>query len=242
MEAIFPLRQMQAVLFDLGNTLVSYYAAKDFSPILRECLKACHGVLHDEPHADEDELFQRALALNTERADYVVWPLADRLAVLFGDDIRAPAIQEQLARAFLEPIFSTALIDRDAPSVLASLRTRGLRIAIISNTPWGSPGHLWRNELDRHHLLDAVDATVFCVDVGYRKPHPAPIERALSLLGVDAADAVFVGDDPIWDMTGAERAGVRPILLARDGRITTTGFPVITSLPQLFAHLVSSSS
>ncbi len=31
----------RAVLFDLGNTLVSYYAAADFPPILRACLRAC---------------------------------------------------------------------------------------------------------------------------------------------------------------------------------------------------------
>lgn len=35
------------------------------------------------------------------------------------------------------------------------------------------------------------------------------------LLNVRAADAVFVGDDPQWDVMGAERAGIRPLLLAR---------------------------
>jgi FMN phosphatase YigB (HAD superfamily) len=38
----------------------------------------------------------------------------------------------------------------------------------------------------------------------------------LRLLEVDASDAVFVGDDPRWDVLGAERAGVRPILLQRE--------------------------
>jgi putative hydrolase of the HAD superfamily len=64
-------------------------------------------------------------------------------------------------------------------------------------------------------LLTAVDAAVFCVDVGYRKPHPAPIRRALDLLQVEPGAAVFVGDDPRWDVAGAARAGVRPLLLAR---------------------------
>jgi hypothetical protein len=36
---------MRAVLFDLGNTLVSYYAAPDFGPILRRALRACIEVL-----------------------------------------------------------------------------------------------------------------------------------------------------------------------------------------------------
>ena len=58
-----------------------------------------------------------------------------------------------------------------------------------------------------------MDAAVFCVDVGYRKPHPAPVRRALALLDVPATEAVFVGDDPRWDVAGAQAAGVRPILL-----------------------------
>ena len=228
---------MRAVLFDLGNTLVSYYAAKDFPPILRRCLRACRNVLLHGPGADEEELFQSALALNAERTDYTVWPLAERLAILFGEGALEPPAGEQLARAFLEPIFATAILDPDAISVLAALRAQGLRTAIISNTPWGSPAHLWRNELGRHHLLSAVDATVFCVDVGYRKPHPAPIEHALSLLGVHADDAILVGDDPHWDMIGAERAGVRPVLLARQPiDRTTSSFAVVSRLTDLLEH------
>jgi putative hydrolase of the HAD superfamily len=62
-----------------------------------------------------------------------------------------------------------------------------------------------------------VDAVVFCVDVGWRKPHQAPFSRALSALGVTASEAIFVGDDPQWDMVGARNAGIRPVLLGPDG-------------------------
>jgi putative hydrolase of the HAD superfamily len=67
--------------------------------------------------------------------------------------------------------------------------------------------------LTRHGLLDQVDATVFCMDVGWRKPHRAPFDRALSLLEVAPADALFVGDDHRWDVIGAQNAGLRPILV-----------------------------
>jgi putative hydrolase of the HAD superfamily len=113
------------------------------------------------------------------------------------------------------PIFATAIVDPDALAVLGALRARGIRTAIVSNTPWGSSASDWRSELRRHGLLAAVDAAVFCVEVGFRKPHPAPIERALSLVGVPAADALFVGDDPRWDVLGAQRAGVRAALLSK---------------------------
>jgi FMN phosphatase YigB (HAD superfamily) len=74
----------KAVLFDLGNTLVSYYAAAEFAPILRACLRGCRAGLERASALDEDELFQRALTLNVERADQAVWPLAERLQILFA--------------------------------------------------------------------------------------------------------------------------------------------------------------
>ena len=51
------------------------------------------------------------------------------------------------------------------------------------------------------------------MDVGWRKPHRAPFDRALSLLGVGPDEAMFVGDDPRWDTVGAQGAGIRPVLL-----------------------------
>ncbi len=234
---------MRAVLFDLGNTLVSYYTAADFAPILGKCLRGCISELALETRVDENELLQRALALNTEHADYAVWPLAERLNVLFSDSVSDPTFQERLTDAFLEPIFATALLDPDALSILASLRARGIRTAIVSNTPWGSPAHAWRVELARHGLLAAVDAAVFCTDVGYRKPHPAPIERALNLLGVRAAEAVFVGDDPRWDVAGAQRAGVRPILLApQPTEPRTDAVPIATNLREVLEHVLKDGS
>ena len=225
---------MRAVLFDLGNTLVAYYAAADFGPVLRACLRACVSVLPAGLGMDESELEQQALRLNVEREDHRVWPLDERLKLLFAGCAPDAALVQQLTEAFMRPIFATALADPQALPILRDLRARGIRTAIVSNTPWGSPAKEWRTELARHGLLTAVDAAVFCADVGYRKPHPAPIARALTLLEVPPEQAAFVGDDPKWDVVGAQRAGVRPILLAKQGAsAVAAGVTVATSLSQV---------
>jgi HAD superfamily hydrolase (TIGR01509 family) len=209
----------RAILFDLGNTLVGYYTSSEFPVVLRQCLRECARALgHTEDPARDEELFERALLLNREQADYAVRPLAARLQELFGpyqslDESSAWA----LGAAFLKPIFATAMLNPQAVPVLDALRSRGIKTAIVSNTPWGSPAHAWRAELIRHGLLDKVDATVFCMDVGWRKPHRAPFDRALSLLDVAPADALFVGDDHRWDIVGARNAGLRPVLLESAG-------------------------
>lgn len=54
---------------------------------------------------------------------------------------------------------------------------------------------------------DALSDTATADDVDAGKPAPDPLEHALSLVGVPAERAVFVGDS-VWDMKAARRAGV----------------------------------
>jgi len=228
---------IRAVLFDLGDTLVSYYQPSDFMPILRRSLDACLQVLGQAPPGGEawTDLIHQALELNQERADLAVWPLEERLRMLFGRYASLDTeLIERLAQAFLQPIFATAQVGHDALPVLLGLKRRGVKTGIVSNTPWGSPGRVWRSELARHELLTAVDAVVFCQDVGWRKPHPTPFRRALELIGVAAKDAAFVGDNPVWDVEGAESAGLLPILLGGRHPLHMSGRAIIApTLPDV---------
>jgi putative hydrolase of the HAD superfamily len=228
---------IRAVLFDLGDTLVSYYQPQDFLPILRRSLDACLQVLGQAPRSGEarTDLIHQALDLNQERADLAAWPLEERLRMLFGPDANLDTeLTERLAQAFLQPVFSTAQVSHDALAVLLGLKRRGVKTGIVSNTPWGSPGRVWRSELARRGLLTAVDAVVFCQDVGWRKPHPAPFRRALEIIGVAAKDAAFVGDNPVWDVEGAESAGLLPILLGGRHPLHMSGRAIIApTLPDV---------
>jgi len=204
----------RAVLFDLGNTLIRYYRPDEFPRILRECLLSAANALQYKA-ADNESLFKKALELNRESDDFAVWLLEDRILKLFPTCNRTDAIGvRRICRAFMAPIFSCARLDADAHRVLDELRNRGLRTAIVSNTPWGSSAELWREELRRHALLERLDAVTFCVEVGWRKPHPAPFLCTLNKLAIEPPDAVFVGDDLRWDVEGALRVGIRPILVS----------------------------
>src|SRR5204862_4329409 len=183
---------VRAVLFDLGNTLVAYYDGAEFPQVLRECLQQCAAVLGwSGAAAGKDALFARAMALNAESPDCAVRPLDRRLTGLFGlDGSLEASTLPPLCEAFLKPIFQRARLDPEALPVLQSLRERDIKVGIVSNSPWGSSATLWRQELRRHGLLERVDAAVFCGDVGWRKPNPAPFNRALELLQVVPQDAL----------------------------------------------------
>ena len=94
-------------------------------------------------------------------------------------------------------------------ALLESLRNRGLKLALVSNT--ASPDWLLRPVLEHQGLVERVDAIVLSSEVGKRKPHPAIFERALAELDVRPDEALFVGDRLDADVAGATRVGMRTV-------------------------------
>jgi putative hydrolase of the HAD superfamily len=81
-------------------------------------------------------------------------------------------------------------------------------------------------------VLEHVDAVVTSAEVGVAKPGRAIFEHALDLAGARPADAVHVGDSIDNDVAGALAAGIRPVLVARDGS-APAGVEAIRSLTEL---------
>jgi putative hydrolase of the HAD superfamily len=72
-------------------------------------------------------------------------------------------------------------------------------------------------EIEMTGLAPLLDVVVISTDHGFHKPDPRLFDSALSLLGVEAQHAVFVGDSVRRDMCGAENANIPAVLLAREG-------------------------
>ena len=197
------------VLFDLGNTLVSYYERSDFPSILRQSIGEVERFLGTSTEWDQvaEEKFTAK--------DYQVRPLEGRLSRIFQDAPWSEELSAEACRRFMRPIFAIAHVYDDVLPTLAALKAGGVRTAIVSNTPWGSPAVLWREELARLGLADAVDVTVFCGDCGWRKPAKQIFEYTLQRLGATPGQCVFVGDDPRWDVAGPKAAGMEAVLIDR---------------------------
>lgn len=99
-----------------------------------------------------------------------------------------------------------------APEVLAELKRRGLKLAVIANWDERLPTLLERLDLGRF-----FDATIVSSLVGVEKPHPRIFETALTALDVEAGRALHVGDSRLDDFEGASAAGMHALLLARGG-------------------------
>lgn len=100
----------------------------------------------------------------------------------------------------------------DAHPALAELRARGLRLVVVSNWDCSLP-----EVLARVGLRELVDSVVASAVAGAAKPAVRIFEAGLAAAGCTAAEAVHVGDSADNDVEGARAAGIRPLLLAREG-------------------------
>ena len=94
----------------------------------------------------------------------------------------------------------------DTLSVLQTLRIRGYKIGLITNSM--QPMWIRDIELEAYGILPFLDARISSGDAGFMKPHPVIYEKVLGQLDVAANTAVFVGDRPINDIAGANEAGM----------------------------------
>ena len=123
--------------------------------------------------------------------------------------LRAVGVDDELAIAIWardgHPDASFAF--PDAAPVMAALRDRGIRIAVVSDIHYDIRDHFRRHDLDRY-----VDAYVLSFEHGCQKPDAEMFTRALDALEVTADRALMVGDTPGHD-GGAAGVGIATYIL-----------------------------
>ena len=219
---------MKAVLFDLGNTLAEYHAPGGSHGLIARAVGAVEDYLRREglTSGSPEDIRERVRLENYESRNYRVRPLDKRLSRIFR--ISDPVVLDEACRVFLEPIISRAVIYPEVIPVLQELRQRGLKTAIVSNSPWGSSPDLWGKEIERLGLAPYFDALCFCGEVGWRKPAKPIFFLAMNRLGVEAADCLFVGDRPKWDIDGPKAVGMPAVLIDREN-----AYPDLPSIKDL---------
>lgn len=99
----------------------------------------------------------------------------------------------------------------EAAAVLEQLIAAGLKLAIVTNAH--QPMALRDVEMQQQGLLHYFpDCRISAADAGLLKPHPSIFYKALHTFGLRPEEAVFVGDNPVADIAGAQGVGMRAVL------------------------------
>lgn len=210
---------MQALLFDVGGTLIESRPSP--AAVYSEVLS------RRGPPATAEQVapaFQQVWAEMTQahprgldryhqlKGGETQWwgEFVRRVLALIDHPAPWQPVLDELVAAFADPVLWHVF--PEVPEVLSSLRSRGLRLAAVSN--WDS--HL-PELLERLGLLSYFDATLISALEGIEKPSITMFQRAAQRLGVPVASCLFVGDSPLDDVRGAESAGMRAVLVDRAG-------------------------
>jgi putative hydrolase of the HAD superfamily len=221
--------RVRAVLLDALGTLVELQPPV---PRLRRLLRESGIEVSEE---------QAALGFGAEIAYYLdhhldgsdperLERLRDRCAEEMRKALAIPELDHPTARrAMLGSLEFTAY--PDVLPALGELRDRGVVLVIASN--WDCSLPEW---LAPTGILELVDGVVTSAEVGEAKPSPRVFERALAVARVAPDEALHVGDKVDNDVEGAAAAGVRAVLLQREGE-PPPGVSAIRSLSELLALL-----
>lgn len=102
----------------------------------------------------------------------------------------------------------------EVPKSLARLRSSGLKLAALTNSPKGMADE----QLTHAGLYDFFDSVLSVEAAGRLKPHAAVYQMAAERLGVEPPMLRMVAAHN-WDVTGAMRAGCHGAFVARPGMI-----------------------
>ena len=109
---------------------------------------------------------------------------------------------------------TSATIYDDVVPILGYLQNEGFKLAIVSN--WDTPLDPLTERLGIARYFDVIVASHDSL-IRSSKPDPYIFNHTLEAVGVSAEEAVHVGDTYETDIVGAKNAGIRPILIDRDG-------------------------
>jgi len=92
----------------------------------------------------------------------------------------------------------------DVKQVVMELHRRGYLLGIIANTITETEIPDW---IEDDGLTDYFKAVVLSSKVGFRKPGPEIYWEAAKRIGVEPKDCAYVGDNPVRDVEGTQKAG-----------------------------------
>ena len=181
---------LEAVIFDLGGTLLHYESATaDLAELNRRGFSALYRYL-----AANGQMMLPEMTFLEAVGSRVVAEWRAAQATLRGTrmEISLRAVLTDLGvsltegewraarQAFFAPIHKAAVPRKAARHTLQALARQGVALGVLSNTFWAADIH--DADLARFGLLEFLPIRLYSCDIGRLKPHPEAFQMALDAL------------------------------------------------------------
>ncbi len=190
---------MRAVLIDFYDTIGRLEGGRILA--LREQLAGRVG-------APEARFFDVWRASFLDRSKGLLGPLEQEYAAVLAEVgvTAAPALLAQIADEERAAWRTSVRFYPEVPSVLATVREHGLKLALVSNCSDPAADAIrWMN------TAALFDTLVLSCEVGLIKPDAAIYQLACERLAVEPSECAFVGDGGSRELEGAHRLGMLTI-------------------------------
>ncbi len=228
------VRDLRAVFFDAGNTLLIPRVEDVAQDLIAQGFAAAAEdfyVAEREGKARLDDWLwpQIRQGVVPRAIDFYYWreyldALMERVRVPESERSRVSA---RVAGRFGD-IKTWSHVVPGTAGILQALKGEGYFLGVISNSAGMIEEQLRRADLVQH-FNTVIDSAI----VGVEKPHPEIFQIALGRAGVEAREALFVGDTYATDVGGAQLAGLRGVLIDWVGAYPSADCPRIKSLAEL---------
>ncbi len=225
---------IDAVIFDWGGTLTPWHTIDPTAPWRA----------YAEVIAPHDPAPVAATLCAAEREAWAA-VLDGKLSSTFERVLNAAGIEyhDDACAAYRAAWEPHTLTDPDVPTLFQGLRSRGIKVGVLSNTIWPRAWH--EGFFQRDGVFELVDGGVYTSEIAYTKPHGEAFLAAMTAIGVSAPErCVFVGDRPYDDISGAAAIGMRAVFVPHsdipaDQQVPVDVRPdaVVTRLAEVLDHV-----
>ncbi len=227
------------IFFDCMETLVDLHRL----PTMRDYAAwAYEGSGLEGYWEDLDEFFRYYLLSKQvlasrlpEHADYEMWGRFSHLVQL-----SLPQLPYELVESVADILYNNywrnykagSYVKEDVRRVLPILMEQ-YKLGVVSN--FMVMGGI-EEMLEMHGIRGCFDFVVTSIAEGWRKPHQAIYQKALTLAGVEPEQVIFVGDDYVNDFMTPLEMGMWPIFLDRFGSHPELGRQTEVGHPEFGRH------
>ncbi len=143
-------------------------------------------------------------------------------------DACAPEVHRKMADEYQPEDW----IPEEVPRTISHLKATGFTIGVVSNRD--DP---LEHYLDEIELQPFLDFSLAAGQINSYKPDPAIFQHALRQAGTRPDQTLYVGDNYYADIIGADRVGIRPVLLDPERIFPEATCPVIQSIEEVLGML-----